>query len=292
MKVILVTGASGLLGSKVIELLSKDNNILISKRHGVSDKNTLIGDISNSAWPDMAAEFLSEYSLDSIIHLGGQSAVWRSVKYPRKDVCDNLVSTVNVLELARIRSVKNVIFSSSEAVFGDLVYPLEGDPHMPVSPYGISKSACESYVNLYARVYGIQTYILRPSFILGSGLKRNLVYDVVAAHLEGRRDLTMPFRGSSKFNFVDVLCVASYIQDIVYNGGPQRDINVVGEQNYTADDIVALISELLDAPISCEFSGDSERIACMKSNFQDQYANFQVDISKSIREVIRGMVKK
>ena len=291
MKVVLVTGASGLLGNKVVELLSKDNKILISKRHGVPDENTLIGDISCSAWLDMAAEFFREYSLDSIIHLGGQSTVWRSMKYPREDVCDNIVSTVNVLELARIRNVKNVIFSSSESVFGDLIYPREDSIRVPTNPYGISKSACEDYVNFYARVYGIQTYILRPSFILGSGLKRNLVYDVVVAHLEGRGDLTIPFKGSSKFNFVDVKCVASYIHSIVNNGSSLREINVVGEHDYTADDIIKLISNLLDEPIYCEFLGHSERIACMKSNFQDQYAKFQVDISKSIHEVIRGMQK-
>lgn len=125
-------------------------------------------------------------TVDAVFHLASQVAVTTSFKNPQEDCAINAVGTLNVLEAIRDQGVNpTLVYASTNKVYGgmeDVVVELKGNqyqyrdlPHgIPEdryldfhSPYGCSKGAGDQYTRDYARVYGLNTVVLRQSCIAG-----------------------------------------------------------------------------------------------------------------------------
>jgi len=124
---------------------------------------------------------------DAMFHFAGQVAVTTSVEDPRDDFEINALGTFNMLELLRMSKGKKpcLFFSSTNKVYGgmeDVViekgesryyyrdYPQGIDEERTLdfhSPYGCSKGAADQYVRDYARIYNLNTVVLRQSCIYG-----------------------------------------------------------------------------------------------------------------------------
>ena len=123
---------------------------------------------------------------DVLVHLAGQVAVTTSVTNPRQDFEANALGTFNALEAARLSDRKPIfIYASTNKVYGemqdvrlveeatrwkyaDLEHGCsEAQPLDFHSPYGCSKGAGDQYVRDYARIYGLQSVVLRQSCIYG-----------------------------------------------------------------------------------------------------------------------------
>ncbi|MEE2673482.1 MAG: NAD-dependent epimerase/dehydratase family protein, partial [Myxococcota bacterium] len=107
--------------------------------------------------------------VDVIFHQAAIVSVPRSIEAPLHTNDVNLGGTLRVLEAARIRRVRRVVFASSSAVYGNAgVPPLrESDAAEPISPYGIQKLAAESYLRVYAEFHGVETVALRYFNVYG-----------------------------------------------------------------------------------------------------------------------------
>jgi CDP-paratose 2-epimerase len=125
----------------------------------------------------------------AVLHLAAQVAVTGSLQDPADDFEINARGTLNVLEAIRIHNHSApMIFASTNKVYGRLVQDTDikqiGRRHVPAdlrlaagvgedapldfySPYGCSKGAADQYVRDYARVYGMNTAVLRMSCIYG-----------------------------------------------------------------------------------------------------------------------------
>jgi CDP-paratose 2-epimerase len=125
----------------------------------------------------------------AVLHLAGQVAVTTSLDAPIDDFEINARGTLNVLEAVRLHnSTAPVVFASTNKVYGRLIedseIALTGRRYTPTSdllaegisenaaldfysPYGCSKGTADQYVHDYARVYGLQTVVLRMSCIYG-----------------------------------------------------------------------------------------------------------------------------
>lgn len=121
-----------------------------------------------------------------ILHLAGQVAVTTSVSNPRADFEANALGTFNVLEAARLASIRApIIYSSTNKVYGGMeeagIKETEERyqyANLPAgvseqqsldfhSPYGCSKGAADQYVRDYHRIYGLETVVFRQSCIYG-----------------------------------------------------------------------------------------------------------------------------
>lgn len=197
---ILVTGAAGFIGSWTVdafasrgdEVLAVDN---FSRRGNdvnaqwLRDRHGL--EIERLGVEDAAAMQLATRTFvpDVVVHLAGQVAVTTSVNNPRLDFESNALGTFNLLEAVRMFAPNaRFIFASTNKVYGRLSGPYRSLsvehlryvlPHPAAggvseshsldfhSPYGCSKGAADQYVRDYARIYGMQTFVLRQSCIYG-----------------------------------------------------------------------------------------------------------------------------
>jgi UDP-arabinose 4-epimerase len=106
---------------------------------------------------------LDERRIDAVIHLASFIQVGESVRAPQKYFRNNLASTLNLLDAMVARNVRDIVFSSSAAVYGMPVrVPLDEEhPIAPLSPYGDSKMFVERILRWYGDAYGMRWASLR-----------------------------------------------------------------------------------------------------------------------------------
>lgn len=167
---VLITGGAGFIGSHTVERLI-----------AAGDRVTVLDDLSTGSLDNLAAvaehpDFrfirgdatrplgpqLGELAPTHIVHLAAQVSVIASMADPLRDLEQNLVGTLRVIELARDRGVSKVVFASSAATYGDAPQPSsEGLVPQPLSPYGIHKLASEHHLRVAALAHGVSTLSLR-----------------------------------------------------------------------------------------------------------------------------------
>ena len=154
---VLVTGGAGYIGSHVcVELLNTGHKVIVidnlsnSKSAALDRVREITGrDLifyKNDLLDKPAVNNLfSEHKINFVIHLAGLKAVAESVKIPHLYYRTNITGTVNLCEAMMQHEVKNIVFSSSAAVYGqpeDLPI-LETTRLSPVNPYGRTKMIIE-----------------------------------------------------------------------------------------------------------------------------------------------------
>ncbi|MGL4904912.1 MAG: UDP-glucose 4-epimerase GalE, partial [Cetobacterium sp.] len=169
MKNILVTGGAGYIGSHaVVELLDSGYEVIVldNLENGyieLVDKRAKFykGDIRDIS---SFEHIFIENKIDAVMNFAGYIKVGESVNEPNKYYLNNTYGVMNLIEVMKNNSVKNIIFSSTAAVYGDvkcdgLVY--EDYPTNPINPYGASKLMAERVILDAAKAYGINYSIFR-----------------------------------------------------------------------------------------------------------------------------------
>jgi UDP-glucose 4-epimerase len=173
----IVTGGAGFIGSHIVENLVQNNHDVVIfdnlfsgmlsniepflKKDSVTFVKGSITDL-----PLLAKTF---EGADGIFHEGAIASVPRSIANPVATNEANVTGTLNVLVAARDCGVRKVLFASSSSVYGNTkTLPKCEDmmPH-PLSPYAVSKLTGEYYMNVFSKVYGIQTLSLRYFNVFG-----------------------------------------------------------------------------------------------------------------------------
>jgi nucleoside-diphosphate-sugar epimerase len=171
----LVTGGAGFIGSHLVETLVSGgskvavlDNLFSGSYSNVERLERRLSffqdDIRNPKALERAAE-----NCDVIFHLAAVVSVPQTIDDPVNSAEVNDLGTLLVLETARKKDVKRVVFSSSCAVYGD-------DPQLPkhedmrpnpLSPYAAQKLAAEYYARVYYDLYGLETVVLRYFNVFG-----------------------------------------------------------------------------------------------------------------------------
>ena len=158
---ILVTGGAGFVGSNLIKQLTIDGHYVESL------DNYSSGHKRNEHFQCQYRHFDIKDSFDLInftrkpdviFHLAAQARIQPSFKNPKDTLDDNILGTMNVLELARKKKIQ-VIYSGSSSRH----YNLYG------SPYALSKNVGEELCRMYAKVYGVNASICRFYNVYGEG---------------------------------------------------------------------------------------------------------------------------
>lgn len=210
MKKVLVTGATGFLGSRLVEKLSNIKGLEIVatgrtlKTENISKKSNLeyiLGDLKDTLFIDRITN-----GLDAIIHTAALSA---QMGNPKDFYDTNIKVTKNLLKAAKAKKVKKFIFISSPSVYFRFKHQLdlkESDVlPKPINTYSSSKREAEKLV----QSSGIPHVILRPRALIGRGDKV-IIPRILRAHSEGRL-----MRMGDETNRVDITPVSNVVDAII-----------------------------------------------------------------------------
>ena len=174
---ILVTGGLGFIGSHTaVELLNSNNEVIIvdnlyNAKEDVLEKIEKITgkkvklykyDLTDKEKVD---EIFKENEIEAVIHFAGYKAVGESVKKPLMYYSNNLISTINLLEVMKNYNVKKIVFSSSATVYGDPGRPKYVEKMgrgETTNPYGTTKAMIEKILeDLYVSDNACNITLLR-----------------------------------------------------------------------------------------------------------------------------------
>jgi UDP-glucose 4-epimerase len=180
---VLITGGLGVNGAVTGRLMVKDglrpvlmdNRMDLTLTGDVKDQvDIVIGDICDRAALEKA---IDDFRITHIAHLAALMPEPAEAD-PRLGVKVGVDGTVNVLEVARAKNIKRVVFTSSKAVYGEITgeyapptcKPVREDhPRVPADLYGSIKVCCEELGRYYRETYGIEFIALRFVSIYGPG---------------------------------------------------------------------------------------------------------------------------
>lgn len=222
---VIVAGGAGYIGSHMVRMLAESgyhpvavDNMATGHADSVVSGATLeTGDIGDTRF--MRGLF-ERYQPQCVMHFAAASLVGESMTAPAKYWRNNLVQTLSLLDTMVECGVKQFIFSSTAAVYGNPVeVPItEQHPQQPINPYGNSKLAVEKALADYSQAYGLRSITLRyfnaagahPDGTLGERHEPEThLIPLVLQVASGRREFISRF--GSKFPTPDGSCVRDYI---------------------------------------------------------------------------------
>lgn len=252
MKNILVTGATGFIGSLLVkEILDKrmfDNILLpvrnmnkITKMYGMVPKHTGKLHFIESSLMELNSTVLP-VDVDYIIHCASVTQSIEMVTYPVETADSIVLGTRSILELARQLSIKSMVYLSSMEVYGRVADTgrLRGEEELGELPleaarscYPLGKRMAEHYCHIYQQEYRIPVKIARLAQIFGRGARvddgRVFMQFAMAAY-EGR-DIELKTGGASLGNYCASEDAVNAIFTILNKGIDGEVYNVVNEGN-------------------------------------------------------------
>jgi CDP-glucose 4,6-dehydratase len=177
---VLVTGATGFVGSHLVAHLVKANaDVVVLVRDEVPPTSIVRG------WQDAVTRVrgsledrstlsrpLGDYGVQTVFHLAAQSQVRTANRDPIPTLESNVAGTWNILEACRQAAIiEQLVMASSDKAYGDQpVLPYtEETPLDPVNPYDVSKACADLVCRCYARTFGLAAATTRCGNIFGPG---------------------------------------------------------------------------------------------------------------------------
>ena len=220
---ILVVGGAGYIGSHVVKALrdaGKSPVVFDNMSSGLRE-NLLAGIPfikGDLLFPEQLKSAME--GVDYIIHLAALKAAGESMTEPEKYAENNLCGTINLLNAATSAKVKNFVFSSSAAVYGEPQYlPMdEAHPTEPMNFYGYTKLGIENLLSWYSQLRGLRFCSLRYFNAAGydvdgelNGLEQqpNNLLPIVLETIMGKRDKVEVF--GTDYETGDGSCIRDYV---------------------------------------------------------------------------------
>ena len=164
---VLITGGAGYIGSHTAKLLAKAglqpvvfDNLERGNREAVRWGPLVEADLADRG---ALTKVFGRYPIEAVIHFAAFAYVGESMQSPELYFRNNLVNTINLLDVMREQKVRKIVFSSSCATYGQPKdVPIREDHiQSPVNPYGESKLMVERLLYWYGRIHGLSSVALR-----------------------------------------------------------------------------------------------------------------------------------
>jgi UDP-arabinose 4-epimerase len=164
---ILIVGGAGYIGSQTAKLVAAAghrpvvfDNLVYGHRWAVKWGPLVEGDLAD---PVAIRRAIEEYAVTAVIHFAAYAYVGESMTDPGKYFRNNVAGTINLLDAMVATGVRDVVFSSTCATYGEPErVPIDEDhPQRPVNPYGESKLMVERMLRWYAQAHALRYAALR-----------------------------------------------------------------------------------------------------------------------------------
>jgi UDP-glucuronate 4-epimerase len=275
----LVTGCAGFLGSHLVELLLHRGHDVRGVdaftdyyRRQIKESN-LERAQRNAAFSlveaDLAGDSVERHlsGIDGIFHLAAQPGVrgsWGDTFgiYLR----DNVLATQRLMEAAAASGIR-IVLASTSSVYGNAEsYPTheEMSPR-PVSPYGVTKLACESLARTYTECFGLEAIVLRYFTVYGPRQRPDMAFARIISALLGDSPFHVYGTGEQSRDFTFVGDAVEATLAAMASGRAGTTYNVGGGSETTLRDVIALLERLgnkrLDVRYGPAAVGDVQRTA-------------------------------
>lgn len=315
MQKLLLTGGAGFVGAHVVEGVLKNTewDIVILDRLDISGNLERLRDIDiweeqknrvKFIWWDLKSP-LSEFvkkeigEVNYIWHLAASSHVDRSIENPLSFVMDNVVGTCNLLDLAREIKPKQVIYFSTDEVFGPAPEGTdykEWDRYKSGNPYAASKAGGEELAIAFENTYKLPIIVTHSMNLYGERqhpekfipmcIKKILAGEKITIHA----DKTKTKAGSRKWIHCRNVCEALLF--LTEKGETGDKYNIVGEELDNLQ-LAKLIAEIIGKPLNYELvdfhssrPGHDLRYSLDGTKLKEMGFNFPKNLKQSLTKTV------
>jgi nucleoside-diphosphate-sugar epimerase len=261
-----VTGAAGFIGSHLAGELQRAGHDVLGvdsytdyyerarKERNAAGIDVLEADLADAALPPILA------GADGVFHLAGQPGVRASwgqsfELYLRR----NVLATQRVFEAAADAGVR-VVFASSSSVYGDAErYPTPEDVMpQPISPYGITKLACEQLAFAIERARGLESVSLRYFTVYGPRQRPDMAFTAMLEALARRETFRLFGDGSAARSFTYVGDAVAATIAAMERGRVGGIYNVGGGDEATMNEAIELAERISGRKLDVERTGAAQ----------------------------------
>ena len=263
MQQVLVIGGAGYIGSHMVWLLGQRgvrvtvlDNLSAGHRDAVLHGELVVGDMADMALLD---SLFAQGRFDAVMHFASYIQVAESVADPGKYYQNNVANTITLLNAMRDHGVRQFVFSSTAATFGEPQYtPIdERHPQQPINPYGRTKWMIEQALTDYNHAYGLNSVCLRyfnaagahPEGLLGERHEPEThLIPLVLQAASGRRSHISVF--GRDYDTPDGTCIRDYIHvmdladahwlalEYLAQGGASNAFNLGNGDGYSVQQVI------------------------------------------------------
>ena len=274
MQSVLVTGGAGYVGSHVVRQLTERNervvvldNLCTGYRSAVLNAPLVVGDTGDRALVDRV---LAEHRVETVMHFAAHTMVPESVADPLKYYRNNTCATRSLLECCDRAGVRQIVFSSTAAVYGTSADGFAGEDTatQPINPYGLSKLMSEWMLRDLAQISRLRYVSLRYFNVAGSdpggrighsAASSTLLVKIACQHAMGVRPEVVIF--GTDYPTSDGTGVRDYIHvedladahlralDYLRDGGAATTLNCGYGHGYSVREVLRTVERVHGAPL-------------------------------------------
>lgn len=249
--VVWITGAHGFIGRHLAQELSLKGKAVYGIGHGAWTQGEakssgvtgwLNGEISGNNLSELRALGGEPFC---VFHLAGGSSVGVAISQPKEDFTRTVSTTMELLEWVRQQAPHTLVVAvSSAAVYGaGHAGPIpETTIPNPYSPYGYHKLIMESLCRSYGSTFGVRSVIARLFSVYGSGLKKQLLFDLCSSLKRDSLAVVLGGSGGELRDWTDVRDVARILGEIVPMAAMDAPVLNVGRgQGVSVGEVAAYV---------------------------------------------------
>jgi UDP-glucose 4-epimerase len=262
-----VTGGAGFIGSHLVDRLLADgwsvkvvDNMIGGRKSNLQhhrDKSDL--EIHEVDLRDQGKLQRLLKGCDAVFHLAAQANIRLSLEDHRADMDNNLIGTLNLLDAMVSNGVRDLVFASTSAVYGEakLMPSPEDYASFQTSLYGASKLACEAFAEAFTQFAPLNFWAYRFSNVVGERCRRGVIWDFVHKLFKNPKELEILGDGKQSKEYLYVKdCVDGIMVGYEKSSG-NCDIFNLGMDEQTLVDRVAdlVIEEMKLGHVERRYSG-------------------------------------
>lgn len=272
MNKVLITGGAGFIGSHLVDRLLNDginvtviDNLSLGLERNISHNFTNVnftfikGDVLDR---DLMNSIFGNNSFDFVYHLAANSDIARSHADPSVDLNATFLTTYSVLEQMRLHNVKQLMFASTSAIYGNAngqeVTETYG-PLFPTSHYGACKLASEGIIASYCENYGLQAYITRFPNVCGERTTHGVLHDFIKKLKRNPNELEVLGDGKQAKPYLYVKDLINAIQFVIHHTTDQINyFNLGVEGNTSVTRIAEMVIKSMGLNATIRYTGGNK----------------------------------